>query len=277
MLYGVVVLDRPAVALKFIQALDTRPAEFFIHHVKSLCLARGISVKQALRILSTCTGLIRLACWTIPNSYASATLLPAISKLGLRQLSLNQKAIPGLENPTFYSYDLNIPSFRDITHLDIVNHWALWSTSVFDSLPRLTHVGFRFWSSRTVAMALRNILSRCALLKVLALLTPDGIAPAAVHFLQHEGLVDPRLVVMSYSRDIQYWEGLERGEPDLWAQAEKIAQIQGVPHETRQGAYFSCWTILTLTYRSRVIDHCICNFLSFKSGVLIGPLAIHDD
>jgi len=221
--YGVVILNRPRTALKFLRTLDSKHLDFFVDYVKTICLGRGISVQHAVHILSRCTGIVNLACWIIPDSYSTAVLAPIISRLGLRRLSLNQKALPGLDQ--YQPRDCTL-AFRSITHLDIVNHWALWSTSGLAALPRLTHIAFRYWACGSVAIALRNILSGCTALQVLVLLTHNLIMNAALELLDHESLDDPRVVVMSYSKDMQHWETLVRGEPDLWAQAEEIVMAQ---------------------------------------------------
>lgn len=227
-MYKVVILNQPRVASNFLRTIDSKPASFFAQHVKTLCLARGVTVEQAMRIMAVCTGVSNLACWCIPQEY-SAALLPLITKLALRRLSLTHKALPGSDKPEEHGFDL--PAFQNITHLDIVNHWSLWNTAGFDALPRLTHIAFRFWARGSVARALRNILTSCTSLKVLVLLTHDLIMDAAVEFLEREGLDDPRIAVVPYSKNIQYYEALGRGEPDLWAAAEEnvTKQLVRVP------------------------------------------------
>ncbi|KAF9219834.1 hypothetical protein BS17DRAFT_788481 [Gyrodon lividus] len=220
--YKTVVLRGPGHAYQFMSTLVNRSPEFAKLHVKALCVRPQIPRSLTVQLLTLCSGVESLALWVPSQSEGPAEIINILSSLPLRFLSINLTAIT---NATCHPVPVlhNHPIFEHLTHLDIVNHWVLWTSSLgIEHLPHLTHVAFRFWSRGSVNAALSLILKESPRLRVLVLLADSVVVPGARHYLDREGIRDDRVVVMKHTRDADEWESMERESEGMWQRAESI-------------------------------------------------------
>ena len=221
--YKTVLLRGPEHAAQFLGALiNDRPPEFAQSYVKALCIRPSIPLGLTIQLLTTCSGLESLALWIPPQS-DTADLINLLSSLPLTSLSLVLASI----QPTSYRNPVlqNHPVFVNITHLDIVDHWMLWtSTHGIENLPLLTHVAFRFWSRGSVSAALSTILRESPKLRVLILLADSKVLPGTRVYLYEQGIRDIRVVVLQHARDADEWESMERDSVTMWQRADMIVR-----------------------------------------------------
>ncbi|KAL4078080.1 hypothetical protein J3A83DRAFT_1725850 [Scleroderma citrinum] len=232
--YKTVVLRNPRRAYQFLDALSYRPPEFPSLYVKSLCLQPQLPHDVCNKLLSVCTGLESLALWIPSHPGTAAELITLLSSLPLlTSLSINLTAILSPRHPKPILQ--NHPVFANITHLDVVNNWALWTSSLgIESLPCVTHLAFRFWARGNVDAALARILKQSAELEVMVLLSDAVVIPGARRYLEKEGIVDVRVVIMKHARDVDEWETMEREGEGLWQRAERVVNWR---KRTQAGSY----------------------------------------
>ncbi|KAH0834224.1 hypothetical protein J3R83DRAFT_11538 [Lanmaoa asiatica] len=221
--YKTVLLRGAGHAVRFLGALTNyRSPEFAKSHVKALCIRPSIPLSLTIQLLTACSGLESLALWILPQT-DTADLIDLISSLPLTFLSLNIRSILPPSHPK--SVLRNHPAFVNITHLDIVNHWVLWTSSLgIEHLPFLTHMAFRFWSRGSVNTALSTILQQSPKLRVLVLLADYVVIPEAREYLEKQGIRDIRVVVLKHTRDADEWELMERDSVSMWQRAECIVR-----------------------------------------------------
>ncbi|KAF8899384.1 hypothetical protein BD779DRAFT_80864 [Infundibulicybe gibba] len=217
MLYDSVTLYEPKTAEKFLLAVEAKPS-FCATHVKKLCLSGLVRRDHAERILHVCTGLTHLASWPVDS-----LSLKGITDLQPQHLSLNATR---MDSTTRASVNFRLPLFSHVTHLEITDHWSAWSTwSGFDSMPYLTHLGFRLGNDKfsAVTPVLHDILDSCPRLEVLLILVAGSPCPS----LAWKVLGDNRCVCLPCDRDRSGdWEATVKGESDRWAQATAIMHEQ---------------------------------------------------
>ncbi|KAJ7574111.1 hypothetical protein C8J56DRAFT_1065099 [Mycena floridula] len=191
-LYKDVTLTKQRVALKF---LTSKSSDFLSKHVKTLSITEHVHVPEAASILTNCAGVCNLACWAIPESHATPTLLPIIAQLRhLKRLSVGIRIFP----KRF--------SMPNITHLDMVNPWSLWNEHAFVALPNVTHLSFRFWPRPSIVVPLGKVLEDCLSLRVLVLLTPpSSTVKSSLDFLQENGIDDRRIHLVRSVGNLEYW------------------------------------------------------------------------
>ncbi|KAF9234560.1 hypothetical protein BU15DRAFT_52498 [Melanogaster broomeanus] len=224
-MYKTVVLRGAGHAFLFLYALANRSPEFAKTRVKALCIRPQIPYSLIIQLLTLCSGLESLALWISSTRHAASDseLTNLLSTLPLKFLSLDIMAVISPSHP---KPDLqNHPAFIHLTHLDIVNHWVLWTSSLgIEHLPRLTHVAFRFWCRGNVNTALSLILKESPRLRVLILLADSVVLPGARRYLEKEGIRDERVVVMEHTRDADEWEAMERDSEGIWQRAESVVR-----------------------------------------------------
>ncbi|EIW75032.1 hypothetical protein CONPUDRAFT_85699 [Coniophora puteana RWD-64-598 SS2] len=245
-LYSTIVLRHAGHTARFLACLHQRTQyrAFAASRIASLCISQRVPLSLAQHVLSLCTGTSNVALWVAPNTDAPKVLEPLLDKMPLRRMSVNLSTLlvhPGAsggggEGGTAVGdeggaevkrpYGLAThPLFARLSHLDIVNHWALWTSTLgLERLPNLTHVSFRFWARGNVGAALRLLLGECERLEVLVLLSDKVVVPMAQKYLESEGVCDPRVVVMLYTSDAESWEELQRGGMGAWEKAERIVR-----------------------------------------------------
>ena len=220
-MYQTIFLRGPEHAIQFLAALNYRPPEFAKSHVKALCIRLHIPLTLTVQLLTLCSGLESLALWTLPQ-HNTAQLGNLVSSLPLTFLSLNIMSIfstlpkSGLQNH---------PAIVNLTHLDIVNRWVGWRSSLgIEHLPLLTHVAFRFSSRGSINVALSAILRQSPKLQVLVLLADSVAIPGAREYLEKQDIQDIRVVVLRHARDIDNWQSMERGSVTMWQRADRIVR-----------------------------------------------------
>ncbi|KAF8555467.1 hypothetical protein OG21DRAFT_892931 [Imleria badia] len=241
--YKTVLLRGEKHAVQFLGALvNDRPPEFAQSHVKALCIRPSIPPRLTIQLLTTCSGLESLALW-IPPQTDTADLVNLLSSLPLTFLSLN---LASIKPSTYWQPALrNHPVFVNLTHLDIVDHWMLWtSTHGIEYLPLLTHVSFRFWSRGSVSAALLTILRESSNLEVLVLLANSVVIPGTREYLEKQGVRDIRVVVLKHDRDADEWESMQRDAMTMWQRAEYIVgwrrRNRAGPFDFPPGFAFGC-------------------------------------
>ncbi|KAH7882593.1 hypothetical protein F5I97DRAFT_1983207 [Phlebopus sp. FC_14] len=263
--YKTIVLRDASHADRFLSALSFRPSSFASTRIKALCICPRIPGPLAHRLLTLCTGIRSLALWLPahaqlgtpsgdPTTTATQSLLQLISSLPLTSLSTSIDLMSLLSAPTgthapgtvtaslnpHHLSSLNqapanltppraiFPTVARLTHLDIVTHWALWTSSFgIEHLPHLTHLAFRSWARGDISAALGKILGGSRSLEVLVLIV-DGVVFASARgvYLEKNGVRDGRVVVMR--REGEEWEMWGEREIEekggMWACAEGVVQ-----------------------------------------------------
>ena len=220
-MYKTVLLRGPKHAVQFLDVINDRPPEFAQSHVKALCIRPSIPLKLVIQLLTMCSGLESLALWVPPQS-GTAVLINLLSSLPLTSLPLVLASIQPTScwNPVLQDH----PVFVNVTHLDVVDHWMLWtSTDGIEHLPLLTHLAFRLWS-RGVNAALPTILRESPKLRVLVLLADSKVMPGSREYLEKQGIRDIRVVVLQHTRDTDEWESMKRDSDTMWQRADMIAR-----------------------------------------------------
>ncbi|RDB15905.1 hypothetical protein Hypma_003561 [Hypsizygus marmoreus] len=200
-IYYTVTLSSINVCSLFLRAVDSRPASFFATNVKSLCIPGDIPLKDAMRIITVCQGVVNLAYWIDhaqpppPFSY--------LSSLQPERLSMN---IHGLCGSTDHIVDFHHPFFAMVTHLEIVD-WS-FSLSGYEHLPCLTHLAVDIDQYSSVLVErLQHILESCPQLRVLlCLMSDEDMAFDAAEALSRENDADCRLLVMFDFDPISQWQ-----------------------------------------------------------------------
>ena len=112
-------------------------------HVKALCIRPSILLRLTIQLLTACPGLESLAPWIPPQS-STADLVNLLSPLPLTFLSLNitSMVLPSYPKPGLQDH----PAFINLTHLDSINNWVLWTQS---GPLRSGSSTFLFWPTRS--------------------------------------------------------------------------------------------------------------------------------
>ncbi|KAG6377944.1 hypothetical protein JVT61DRAFT_14737 [Boletus reticuloceps] len=241
--YNIVFLRVPKHAFDFLGALMNHRSPGFVQsHVKALCIFPSIPLRVTIQLLATCSGLESLALWILPQS-DNADLINVLSSLPLTFLSLN---LASILPPSYWKLGLqNHPVFINLTHLDIVNNWVLWTSSLgIQHLPFLTHVAFRFWSRGSVNGALSKILQESHKLEALVLLANSVAIPGAREYLEKQNVRDIRVVVLQHARDTDEWELMRKGAISMWQRADVIVRwrrrYRAGPFDFPPGFSFGC-------------------------------------
>ncbi|KAJ7468006.1 hypothetical protein FB451DRAFT_386590 [Mycena latifolia] len=212
---------------------EFKPPGFLAKHVKSICMpVSTVSMRDALEILSVCTGVERLACWISHRAGANtigAIAFPqaiSVQNLALRRLSM--------ELSHFLSLPADLPTLQThLTHLELIyweGHAEQYPATVdLSRFSRLTHLALRsdavrfHWPLETVSSMKRT----CPRLEVLVLLDYVLGASDAVR----RGLNDHRAVLVISEVALHDWEPgatklheweVRMGKTDMWARGEDI-------------------------------------------------------
>ncbi|KAJ7231717.1 hypothetical protein B0H12DRAFT_1146251 [Mycena haematopus] len=216
LIYDTVVLSDEEICHKFIRTLDSRPAQFFVDNVKSLCVPADVDAFSTARVLKTCQGVVNLAIWLVEPQ--DTPLFPFISSLRPTRLSINVHGLYG----SGCKLDFEHPFFSNVTHLELVD-WLAWAAYIDYLSPHLTHLAVDFdLDLQGSETKLRDVLACCRSLVVcIALVSDDESMIVVANGLA--GIEDPRLVILSESNVIENWEAsLRRTDESLWSFAEDI-------------------------------------------------------
>ncbi|KAJ7261898.1 hypothetical protein C8J57DRAFT_460102 [Mycena rebaudengoi] len=222
LLYETITLSDQELCDKFIRTLDSRPAQFFIDNVKSLCVPGDLEPLGAQRILKVCQGVINLALW-LPQQ--PTPLFPLICTLRPLRLSINVNGVYGNGEPDF-THDF----FSKVSHLELVDWPADWATCprLEYLYPHLTHLAIDLDQYTDLSeVRLREMLSSCPSLVIcLGLVSNDNAMILTSNHL--ESIEDPRFVILSDSEVLENWEAslgdpLRKGsDASVWAFGEDI-------------------------------------------------------
>ncbi|SJK96926.1 uncharacterized protein ARMOST_00175 [Armillaria ostoyae] len=217
LIYQTVVLDLPKSRTNlFLRTVDSRPASFFASRVKNLYLT-FVSFPQAWKVLSVCTGVTNLACWTATSSQE---LLP-LPRQPLERLSVGIAALMQLCET--HKPDFSHPAFRALTHLDITEPPTSsvdidWSALY--KLPKLTHISIGNLTESRHLFLLKELLTNCESLLCLVVISDHGEFTKPVS----EEIDDRRLKILPYFHHPKdyctYWKDVQRGLPDFWGYLE---------------------------------------------------------
>ncbi|KAJ3864184.1 hypothetical protein EV359DRAFT_41564 [Lentinula novae-zelandiae] len=237
-IYETVVLDHPPTRTSaFLRTIDARPAEFFYQRVKNLYLSYTLTLDEAQKILSVCSGLTHLTCWA-QSSQRLGWLLPLLSSSTLTRLSIKLDMLK-TRGPLFSFSD---KIFQGLTHLEIVCPPPVntgmsvdWTTLM--ELPKLKHfiIGNLFSRDHFYLLPIiRGLLDASASLEVLTILSKD---PQMLEALDCQEFNDPRLVIFprfNWPLDLPtYWKNLYTGELDAWEPSAQKGMKQRLERSQR--------------------------------------------
>ncbi|EKM76308.1 hypothetical protein AGABI1DRAFT_115879 [Agaricus bisporus var. burnettii JB137-S8] len=251
-LYRNLTLHSSSQADVFIRTLNEReskPSASIASTIKSVSFTYGVTLHQAVKILSICTSITRLASRIQFSQIYLDMSLDDIFDFGrflttplptLRRLSVT------LQPPYFYPEpNFHFPLFQNLTHLSIfgaTDHCHIWSWKTLDSLLHLTHFAIELDTSKNL-QTIYNLLPRFpeSLRACLVVITTgDGKSDLGKYINDnHEvqqmimGNTDRRIVVgmteqlecaLRWSRllvVVQMW-GAAYEDEDAWTRVENI-------------------------------------------------------
>ncbi|KAH7907535.1 hypothetical protein BJ138DRAFT_1116623 [Hygrophoropsis aurantiaca] len=218
-LYDAVILSDGEIARRFLSCILIRP-DFAGSAVKSLWIKHGVGSNTVTELLQLCKGVTSLALWNTPSYKGSASrkLVEVLNTLPLTQISLSLSLIyGGTSSESPYLPSINI--FTKVTHLELLDGWVLWSSSMgIDSLHQLTHISLRVSIKRTVAPLLQALLN-CRNIKVFVLrITEDH--HTMQEWLEAKDIKDPRIVLVDETSS-ELWEG---GQHTVWMYADHVVR-----------------------------------------------------
>lgn len=217
LLYKVVVLRSHVSAQQFLHTIRHKHTEFFLNHVKSLCLTSKIGGGDASRILRACANVVNLAVW-LPGSLpisASTTAQPRTLSINI----LSPSSIPNLSpEPTFA-----LPLFSRVSHLVITDPFQCSKIAELSLLPCMTHLELSLARGTPYAEPILLLMSSCDKIKVLVLLVDF------VTFIQGPKPLSGHPLCVYYERGlskVEIWEPFVRGQHSRWEEAEDIVQAR---------------------------------------------------
>ncbi|KAJ6629980.1 hypothetical protein B0H10DRAFT_2428046 [Mycena sp. CBHHK59/15] len=197
-------MDNDALMDGVLDAIKSKPADFFHKAVRHLCLDSYVTEDVGLPILEVCTGVVDLA---LNQQLASPTLLPVLAKMSLRRLSTSLHSLFDGE------IDILHPLFTFLTHLDLLdctNHDVTETLAQIPSFAALTHLALD-WVRMDMA---ETLLENCPRLELLLCLYDELDYKDA----QTPHVYDIRFVIGQYDRDYRAdWEAGAKGLPHLWS------------------------------------------------------------
>lgn len=158
-----------------------------------------------------------LALWIAPSDVPNEMnlLLRSLNALPLMTLSLSISLIFNHSSCVSLS---TIPVFRLLSHLEIINHWILWGSTVgLQDLDGLTHLCLHVDRQRTKPVLVKLLLNNPHFRIFVFRISEDS---ATMHkFLEQNDLVDPRIVLVHRSRS-----DFRADDMSLWRNAEQIVE-----------------------------------------------------
>ncbi|KAJ7049938.1 hypothetical protein C8F01DRAFT_1001456 [Mycena amicta] len=222
-IYETIVVGAPNRTQRlFLNTVAVRPPSFFGRTVRNLHIATGLSAHHAHRLLTICTSLSSLTCWS-PLLISPNELYALLDRsLYLRRLSIDASLLwAPISSADAHHPSFAHPLFAKLTHLEIVNPpwWFGWSPLL--ALPRLTHLAFGDLTAEHADIleffkqALESEVPR------LEMLVAVSGNERFLRRLEEEKEKDGRFVcVQSYHSPLppmEYWKGVTRGEVDFWS------------------------------------------------------------
>ncbi|KAG1841185.1 hypothetical protein C8R48DRAFT_781495 [Suillus tomentosus] len=229
LIYHTIVLTSETRACRFIDSLHSRPA-LASKNVKSLCLCGTVQLATAAEVMHLCSGVCSLALWILPEGHNHTVpdfLLEELNGLPLSRLSIQLSTV---FRRTARPFLPSIPIFNIITHLELLEGWVLWGSSIgIPCLTQLTHISLRVFTKQTAPALLQMILSDCVILEVLVLRVTEEVGTVEKWLLEYEGLDDPRIVVTTKSPH-DTWDHVASDGMSLWQYGDYVAKCQSATH-----------------------------------------------
>ncbi|TFK65807.1 hypothetical protein BDN72DRAFT_845117 [Pluteus cervinus] len=187
-------------------------------HLRNLLWGIGSQMGLLVQILEECPALENLAVWVYIPSHDTGNvhlLRPVLSKLRLRQLSINPFAL--FSTDIFGPEHAKDPMFTSITYFHIISDIIEWrDITGLAHIPTITHLAFQYHATRD---AVCGALEHCKSLKVLIVLRISHDSPPKSEFPPNE-TIDERFVIISL-RTILEWEDSAMGKKGCWDFAEE--------------------------------------------------------
>ncbi|KAJ7896130.1 hypothetical protein B0H13DRAFT_2034456 [Mycena leptocephala] len=181
-------------------AIKSKPADFFANAVRHLCLDSFILEQESRQILEVCCGVINLA---LNHNHTKPNLLPILSTMCLQRLSVFLHRLFG-RTP-----DLLHPLFASLTHLDLLDNGdddegLTYILAHIPKLPVLSHLALDPAVSQG---SVETLLVECPRLKLLLVLWSS---------IRH--VYDVRFVIWLCPEDYWGdWEAGATGRPHFWS------------------------------------------------------------
>ncbi|KAJ7033402.1 hypothetical protein C8F04DRAFT_1104627 [Mycena alexandri] len=217
--YEMVTVQDDHHADRFLSLVDSniKPLAFF-SAVKILCLPSYVSAPNACRILTACTAVEQLACWSHCVNHPEFSSL--IGRLPLRRLSLeliHLSRVPA-------THETWLSSLTHMYIIILVDKDILGLLPTIRRLPHLTHVAVNFRFAYVSAEHAAVLCSSCPSLRVLVILSESyDMSP---RWIEEEAINDYRVVVQSAPQDpIADWEAPYFDLPDMWSRAEATIEV----------------------------------------------------
>jgi hypothetical protein len=203
-----------------------------------LCIEGDILPSTAAEILSLCSGITNLALWIAPSDFKNGTtnpLLQPLNDLPLMSLSLSISLI--FRDTHLVSLSA-FKAFGTLTHLEILNGWVLWNSTVgVEYLHGLTHLCLRIHTQRTKPKLVAFLLTLSHLRVIVFRISED--IDAVQTFLESNFLNDSRIVLVSQKPTA--WDEFGGGDMFLWKAADQVVDRR---YTSTQGMYFYPESIL---------------------------------
>jgi len=229
LLYRKVVLSNEITASRFLSSMRLRPSNLSEGVVQSLCIEGDVLLNTAANILSLCGSTKNLALWITPSNLAGepSPLLHPLNVLPLTSLSLSISHI--FDHTPLISLS-TVSVFSKLTHLEILNGWVLWSSTVgLEHLQQLTHLCLHVHTKRTKPTLVMSLL-RNLRLQILVFRASEDLKTVQ-SFLECSDLIDPCIVLVNYA-PVNLNDFRSDNITSLWQNAEQIVKRR---HATEQG------------------------------------------
>jgi hypothetical protein len=243
LLYRKVVISDEITANRFLSSMRLRSLNHSEGVVQSLCIKGDVLLSTAADILSLCGSTQNLALWITPSDLDGEPnpLLHPLNVLPLKSLSLSISHI--FDHTPLISLS-TVPVFSKLTHLEILNDWVMWSSTVgLEHLQQLTHLCLRVHTKRTKPTLVMSLLRNLPL-QVLVFRASEDLKTVQ-SFLECTDLIDPCIVLVDHA--LVDLDDFRNGDIiSLWQNAEQIIEQR---HAIKQGKSKSRNPALLLTRR----------------------------
>ncbi|KAJ6475961.1 hypothetical protein C8R47DRAFT_662304 [Mycena vitilis] len=193
-----------------LKTMTSRPAEFFhaVRHIILLEMSEIFTEKDALRLLTLCTGLTSFGC---NYAWTDGSILPILGEKRVRRLSITLPELFGAAEA-----DLGHPLFHSVTHLDILGRPGI--EQVIGDVPKLLALTHLCLDCEVPEELMSSVLADCPSLTLLLVQTYHGSEPVDYQ------IRDVRFVVGICG---DYWVDWEAGATqltDFWSEAEDFVE-----------------------------------------------------
>ncbi|TFK64842.1 hypothetical protein BDN72DRAFT_846251 [Pluteus cervinus] len=193
-------------------------------HIRSLLWGVGSDLALLASVLEHCPQLENLAVWIYVSGFDLPSIRPALSRLRLRELSINPFAL--FNHERFTAVEARDPMFSTITHFDVINAHGILEWENLEGLANisnLTHVSLQY---SVTQRAKNGILQHCKNLQTLIVMQPMafdwGLGSSIVELVPPDPPSDDIRLVRPPVRRVREWEMGAVGQPDSWQLADEV-------------------------------------------------------